>query len=49
MASLVQRIKNFLSSPRGRQVIDRGRSELAKPGNRDRLRRLATRAKGRRP
>ncbi|WP_203901427.1 hypothetical protein [Virgisporangium aliadipatigenens] len=49
MASLVQRLKNFLNSPRGRQVIDRGRRELAKPANQDRLRRLAARTKGRRP
>jgi hypothetical protein len=50
MASLVQRIKDFLNSPKGRQIVDRGRRELAKPGNQEKLRRLVTRAKGsRRP
>ncbi|MDG4830655.1 hypothetical protein O7627_15280 [Solwaraspora sp. WMMD1047] len=46
MASLVQRIKSFLNSPQGRQVVDRGRRELAKPGNQEKLRRLISRAKG---
>lgn len=50
MASIVQRIKNFLNSPKGRQVVDRGRRELAKPGNQEKLRRLGSRFKGgRRP
>ena len=50
MASIVQRIMNFLNSPKGRQVVDRGRRELAKPGNQEKLRRLASRMKGsRRP
>jgi len=48
MPSLVQRIKAFLNSPKGRQVVDRGRRELAKPGNQDKLRRLVTRLKGNR-
>jgi hypothetical protein len=46
MASIVQRIKNFLSSPQGRQAVDRGRRELAKPANQEKLRRLTARFKG---
>jgi hypothetical protein len=50
MASIVQRIMNFLNSPKGRQAVDRGRRELAKPENQEKLRRLGSRFKGgRRP
>ncbi|WP_165823163.1 hypothetical protein [Micromonospora globispora] len=45
---LVQRISTFLRSPRGQQLIDRGRRELAKPENQRRLKQLATRLSGRR-
>jgi hypothetical protein len=47
MSSLVGRVKVFLQSPRGRQLVDRGRRELAKPGNQQRLRRILARFKGR--
>jgi hypothetical protein len=48
MSSLVQRFRTFLSSPRGRSLVDRGRSELAKPSTQQRLRRLIGRLSGRR-
>ncbi|WP_176308556.1 hypothetical protein [Micromonospora sp. NBS 11-29] len=41
--SLMQRITAFLRSPRGQQLVDRGRRELAKPENQARLRQVATR------
>lgn len=43
MASMAQRIKAFLNSTRGRQLVDRGRTELAKPSNQQRLRQLVAR------
>lgn len=47
--SLVQRISTFLRSPRGQQLVERGRRELAKPENQQRLKQLATRLSSRRP
>lgn len=41
--SLMQRITAFLRSPRGQQLVDRGRREMAKPQNQERLRKIATR------
>ncbi|MEV0807980.1 hypothetical protein [Micromonospora sp. NPDC050200] len=46
--SLVQRIGAFLRSPRGQQLVDRGRRELAKPENQARLKRVAARISSRR-
>ncbi|MBQ0896617.1 hypothetical protein KBX37_26595 [Micromonospora sp. U56] len=46
--SLVQRIRAFLRSPRGQQLVDRGRRELAKPENRAKLRQVANRFSSRR-
>lgn len=43
MASLTQRIKSFISSPRGQKLIDQGRRELAKPSNQQKLRQLVAR------
>jgi hypothetical protein len=48
MASIVQRIMSFLNSPKGRQVVERGRRELAKPETQEKVRRIASRAKGNR-
>ncbi|GIG92842.1 hypothetical protein [Plantactinospora endophytica] len=48
MASLVQRIRMFLRSPQGRQIVERGRRELAKPSNQHRIRQIAARLRGRR-
>ncbi|GHJ55425.1 MULTISPECIES: hypothetical protein [Micromonospora] len=46
--SLVQRLSAFLRSPRGQQLVDRGRRELAKPENQAKLKQLATRLSSRR-
>ncbi|SBT37831.1 hypothetical protein [Micromonospora auratinigra] len=46
--SLMQRISTFLRSPRGQQLVDRGRRELAKPENQQRLKQFATRLSSRR-
>jgi hypothetical protein len=43
MASIVQRLMRFFSSPQGRQAVERGRRELAKPENQEKVRRLAAR------
>lgn len=48
MPSLVHRIGMFLRSPRGQQLIARGRRELAKPNNQQKLRRILARFSGRR-
>ncbi|MET8834837.1 hypothetical protein ABZV78_13115 [Micromonospora sp. NPDC004540] len=46
--SLMQRLSAFLRSPRGQQLVDRGRRELAKPENQAKLRQLASRLSSRR-
>ncbi|MCW3817561.1 hypothetical protein ONA91_24205 [Micromonospora sp. DR5-3] len=46
--SPLQRIVAFLRSPRGQQLVARGRRELAKPENQRRLRQLAARLSRRR-
>ena len=46
--SLVQRLSAFLRSPRGQQLVDRGRRELAKPENQAKLKQLAGRLSSRR-
>ncbi|EWM64596.1 hypothetical protein MCBG_01729 [Micromonospora sp. M42] len=46
--SLMQRITAFLRSPRGQQLVDRGRREMSKPENQARLRQIATRLQSRR-
>ncbi|MBM0225135.1 MULTISPECIES: hypothetical protein [Micromonospora] len=46
--SLVQRISMFLRSPRGQQLVQRGRRELAKPENQRKLKQLASRLSSRR-
>ncbi|MER7169456.1 hypothetical protein ABT336_25780 [Micromonospora sp. NPDC000207] len=48
MSSLMHRITQFLRSPKGQQMVDRGRRELAKPANQQKLRQLANRLSGRR-
>ncbi|MBY8875714.1 hypothetical protein K7640_28180 [Micromonospora sp. PLK6-60] len=48
MSALVRRISAFLRSPRGQQLVERGRRELGRPENQAKLRRLATRLNGRR-
>jgi hypothetical protein len=48
MASIVQRIRAFLSSPQGQRLVTRGRQEVAKPQNQQRLRGLVNRFNRRR-
>ncbi|MCO8275138.1 hypothetical protein M1L60_31615 [Actinoplanes sp. TRM 88003] len=48
MATLAQRVRAFLQSPKGQQLVDQGRRQLAKPENQRRLRGLFTRLQGRR-
>jgi predicted house-cleaning NTP pyrophosphatase (Maf/HAM1 superfamily) len=48
MATLMQRLQRFLSSPQGQRVIEQGRRQLAKPENQDRARKLLSRLQGRR-
>ncbi len=48
MATLAQRVRTFMQSPRGRQLVDQGRRQLAKPENQRRLRDLFTRMQSRR-
>jgi len=48
MASMAQQIKAFLSGPRGRRVVTRGRKETAKPQTQRKLRELADRFSRRR-
>jgi hypothetical protein len=42
MSALMRRISTFLRSPKGQQMIDRGRREMAKPANQQKLRGLAS-------
>ncbi|MEK8106774.1 hypothetical protein ACQPWW_11490 [Micromonospora sp. CA-240977] len=46
--SLMQRITTFLRSPKGQQMVERGRREMAKPGNQQKLKGLAARLSNRR-
>lgn len=48
MPSLSQRLRVFLSSPKGQRVIEQGRRQLAKPENQHKLRGLLARLQGRR-
>ena len=43
MAGLLNRIKNFMRSPKGRQMTDRAREMAKDPHNRERARRAAQR------
>ncbi|WP_436532929.1 hypothetical protein [Actinoplanes sp. HUAS TT8] len=48
MATIGQRVSAFLRSPRGQQLVDQGRRQLAKPENQRRLRGLFERLQKRR-
>ncbi|MFI6825259.1 hypothetical protein ACIBJE_30565 [Micromonospora sp. NPDC050187] len=41
MSPLMQKLSRFLRSPKGQQLVDRGRRELAKPATQQKLRGLA--------
>ncbi|MGH3812213.1 MAG: hypothetical protein ACRDUV_07115 [Pseudonocardiaceae bacterium] len=43
MASIVNKIRNFLSSPQGRRMTDQGRRYVSNPQNRAKLRGLFSR------
>lgn len=45
--SLSDKIKSFASSPQGRRLVDKGRTELSKPENQRRLRGLLGRLRSR--
>ncbi|MEH1014792.1 hypothetical protein V6U90_16980 [Micromonospora sp. CPCC 206060] len=44
--SMSQRIKGLLNSPRGRDVLRRGRRQAAKPGTQQKLQQLMARLTG---
>jgi hypothetical protein len=46
--SLMQRISTFLRSPKGQQLVERGRREMAKPGTQQKLKGLAAKFQNRR-
>ena len=46
MASLMQKLRTFLSSPQGKRAISEGRRQLAKPENQRKLRQLLARFRG---
>lgn len=48
MASLSNRIRKFVDSPRGRKLIESGQRELAKPSNQKKLQELAAKLRKRR-
>ena len=48
MASLSQRLRTFLASPKGKQLMEQGQRQLAKPENQQRLRGLLGKLRGRR-
>ncbi|MEV6599340.1 hypothetical protein AB0M36_21165 [Actinoplanes sp. NPDC051346] len=48
MPTLMQRLQKFLSGPQGQRLIAEGQRQLAKPENRARLRKLATKIQNRR-
>jgi hypothetical protein len=44
LMTIMQRIKSFMASPAGKQLIEQGRRQLADPANRAKLRALAEKA-----
>jgi hypothetical protein len=47
MASMADRLRDFLRSPRGQKLIQQGRTQLDKPENQRRLQQLANKLRGR--
>jgi hypothetical protein len=47
MASMTDRLRDFLRSPRGQRLAQQGRTQLNKPENQRRLQQLANRLRGR--
>jgi hypothetical protein len=48
MPTLTQRLRTFLTSPKGQRLIAQGQRQLAKPENQQRLRKALTKLQGRR-
>ena len=46
MPTLSERLRAFLSSPRGKRLIEQGRQQLAKPENQQKARKLLGRLRG---
>jgi hypothetical protein len=47
-SSLVNKVMAFLRSPQGQRMVDQGRRQMARPGNRSKLQALLARFRGRR-
>ena len=47
MASLSQRLRDFLASPQGRRLAEQGQRQLAKPENQRKLRQLLAKLQNR--
>ncbi|MBQ1047475.1 hypothetical protein KBX50_03100 [Micromonospora sp. C51] len=43
MSAIIRRVRDFLRSPRGRQLMERGRQEVSKPSNQRKLREVTAR------
>ena len=48
MATLMQRLQQFLRSPQGQRVVDQGRRQLSKPENQAKARQLLARFQSKR-
>jgi len=48
MATISQRLQQFLRSPQGQRLVQQGQRQLAKPENQARLRKALSRLQGRR-
>jgi len=48
MPTLAQRVREFVNSARGKQLIEQGRRELAKPANRQKMKGLVDKLRTRR-
>jgi hypothetical protein len=47
MASMADRIRDFMRSPKGQRLAQQGREQLSKPENQRRLQKLANRLRSR--
>jgi hypothetical protein len=47
-SSFLNRVMTFFRSPQGRRLVDQGRRQLSRPGNRSKLQALIGRLRGRR-
>jgi len=49
MATLSERLRAFLRSPRGKRLIEQGQRQLVKPENQQKARKLIDKLRGGRP